>query len=51
MTPRRDGVVVQAIEGGDMKGYGDVNETVDRAEAEKAVATLAALFTPERWRG
>ncbi|MDQ2859318.1 MAG: FAD-binding oxidoreductase [Pseudomonadota bacterium] len=45
VLPRRDGIVVQAIEGGDMKGYGDANETVDRAEAERAVATIAELYS------
>jgi hypothetical protein len=34
-----------------MKGYGDANETADRAEAEQAVTTLAELFSPARWRG
>ena len=51
VVPRRDGIVVQAIDGGDMKGYGDANETVDRAESDRAVTTLAELFTPPRWRG
>ncbi|HTB41764.1 MAG TPA: FAD-dependent oxidoreductase [Reyranella sp.] len=45
-VPRRDGIVVQSFEGGEMKGYGDTNETPDRAEAEQAVRTLAGLFTP-----
>jgi len=44
MVPRRDGIVVQAIEGGDMKGYNDNNETIDRAEADRAVTTLAELY-------
>jgi glycine/D-amino acid oxidase-like deaminating enzyme len=43
-VPRRDGIVVQSFEGGDMKGYGDTNEVADRAEAEQAVTTLAELF-------
>jgi glycine/D-amino acid oxidase-like deaminating enzyme len=47
-VPRRDGIVVQSFEGGDMKGYGDANETADRAEAEQAVTTLAELFSPAR---
>jgi D-amino-acid oxidase len=47
-VPRRDGIVVQSFEGGDMKGYGDTNETADRAEAEQAVTTLAELFPPAR---
>jgi glycine/D-amino acid oxidase-like deaminating enzyme len=51
VVPRRDGIVVQAVEGGDMKGFGDTNETVDRAEADRAVTTLAELFTPARWQG
>jgi D-amino-acid oxidase len=45
-VPRRDGIVVQSSEGGEMKGYGDTNETPDRAEAEQAVTTLAELFQP-----
>jgi glycine/D-amino acid oxidase-like deaminating enzyme len=49
MVPRRDGIVVQALEGGDMRGYGDDHETVDRAESEHAVQTLAELYG--RFRG
>jgi glycine/D-amino acid oxidase-like deaminating enzyme len=49
-VPRRDGIVVQSFEGGEAQGYGDAGETVDRAEAERAVKTLAELFSPERWR-
>ena len=45
-VPRRDGIVVQSFEGGEMKGYSDTNETPDRAEAEQAVTTLAELFQP-----
>ncbi len=44
MLSRRDGIVVQALDGGDMKGYGDSNEAPDRAEAEAAVAVLADLY-------
>ena len=51
VVPRRDGIVVQAVEGGDMKGFGDSNETVDRKESDKAVTILAELFSPVRWRG
>ena len=50
-VPRRDGIVVQSLEGGEMKGYGDADERPDRAEAEQAVRTLAELFSPARWRG
>jgi glycine/D-amino acid oxidase-like deaminating enzyme len=45
MLSRSDGVVVQALDGGDMKGYGDSNEAPDRAEAEAAVAVLADLYS------
>jgi glycine/D-amino acid oxidase-like deaminating enzyme len=51
MLPRRDGIVIQAVEGGDMKGYGDDTEIPDRAEAEHAVVTMADLysrFRPQR---
>jgi D-amino-acid oxidase len=44
VVPRTDGIAVQAVSGGDMRGYGDDNVTPDRAEAEGAVATLAALY-------
>jgi hypothetical protein len=50
VVPRRDGIVVQAVEGGDMKGFGNADETIDRAEADGAVTTLAELFST-RWRG
>jgi glycine/D-amino acid oxidase-like deaminating enzyme len=45
MLPRRDGVLVQALEGGDMKGYANSDETPDRAESERAVATIAELYS------
>ncbi len=41
---RTDGIVVQALAGGDMKGYGDASEAIDRAETMDAVATLEGLF-------
>jgi len=44
MVSRRDGIVVQALWGGDMLGYGVDQEVVDRAEAERAVKTLAELY-------
>ncbi len=50
-VPRRDGIVVQSFVAGEMEGYGDTNETPDRAESEQAVKALAELFTPARWRG
>jgi hypothetical protein len=42
--PRHDGIVVQDVSGGDIKGYNDANETPDRAESEAAVKKLAALY-------
>ena len=47
-VPRRDGMVVQSFAGGEMEGYGVTDETPDRAEAERAVTTLAELFSPAR---
>ncbi|MEI9931139.1 MAG: FAD-dependent oxidoreductase [Rhizomicrobium sp.] len=41
---RRDGIVVQMLEGGDMRGYNDSNESPDRAESEEAVNRIAALY-------
>ena len=46
VVPRRDGIIVQDVSGGDMKGYGIDTETIDRAESERAVTTLAELFGP-----
>ena len=45
---RRDGICVQSLEGGDMVGYGDTNETPNRAEAEAAVNAIAPLFADFR---
>jgi hypothetical protein len=45
MLARRDGIVIQATGGGDMRGYGDDNETPDRVEAERAIRDLAELQT------
>jgi len=42
--PRSDGIVVQVLAGGDMRGYNDANETVDRAESEDALKVLAGLY-------
>ena len=44
MLPRRDGIVMQMVEGGDMRGYGDDNETPDREEALLAVRRIADLY-------
>ena len=42
---RHDGLVVQYYGDSEMLGYGDDNETPDRAEAEIAVKTLADLYS------
>ncbi len=42
---RTDGIVVQALEGGDLKGYGDDHEVVDRAESEKTVGVIEDLYS------
>ncbi len=47
---RRDGIVVQDVSGGDEKGYGDDREVIDRADAEHAVHTVAALYA-RPWPG
>ncbi len=47
-VPRRDGIVVQSFAGGEMEGYDVTDETPDRAEAERAVGTLAELFPSAR---
>jgi D-amino-acid oxidase len=44
MVSRTDGICVQLLDGGDMQGYGDDNETGDRDEARKGVSRLAALY-------
>ena len=44
VVSRRDGIVLQMLDGGDMRGLGDDNETVDRAEAIDAVTRVAALY-------
>jgi glycine/D-amino acid oxidase-like deaminating enzyme len=41
---RTDGICVQSLEGGDMRGYGDTNETLDRSEADHVVNAIAPLF-------
>jgi D-amino-acid oxidase len=44
VVARRDGIGLQDVAGGDMRGYGDDNEAPDRAETEGAVAAIAELF-------
>jgi hypothetical protein len=43
-VPRRDGLVFQVVGEDDYYGYNDPSTTPDRAEAEHAVSTIAALF-------
>ena len=45
VVPRPDGIVVQNLGGSDMYGYGIDEEVADRAEAERAINTVARLFT------
>jgi len=42
---RTDGIVVQAVDGGDMNGYDNGREVADRAEADKAVGVLEELYS------
>jgi len=44
VIPRSDGIAVQDVSGGDMRGYGDDDTVPNRAEAERAVATIAGLY-------
>jgi D-amino-acid oxidase len=44
MLSRRDGIVIQGLWGGDMSGYGDDHEVINRAEAERGVKTIAELY-------
>jgi hypothetical protein len=48
VIPRSDGIVVQAVSGGDMRGYNDESLVTDRQEADAAVQTLAALYSKFR---
>ena len=48
-VPRRDGICVQSVSS-DMEGYGDDNETPDRADAERNVKVMAELFSTFRPR-
>jgi len=42
---RRDGIVVQDLNGGDMRGYDNSRELADRAEADHAVGVIAELYS------
>jgi hypothetical protein len=43
-VPRRDGLVFQVVGENEYYGYDDDTEVPDRAEAERAVNTIASLF-------
>jgi D-amino-acid oxidase len=51
MVPRRDGIVLQMLEGGDMRGYGDANETADAAETKTPVDRIGALYAKMKATG
>ena len=44
VVPRSDGIVVQNVAGGDMRGFNDDSLAPVREEADASVATLAALY-------
>jgi D-amino-acid oxidase len=44
VVPRSDGIVVQAVAGGDMRGYNEDSLKPDGHESEAALQTLAALY-------
>jgi glycine/D-amino acid oxidase-like deaminating enzyme len=44
-VPRRDGLVFQVVGDNDYYGYGDDTTVPDRAEAERAVNSIASLFS------
>jgi len=48
VIPRSDGIVVQSVTGGDMRGYNDASLAPDRQEADAAVQTLAGLYSKFR---
>jgi D-amino-acid oxidase len=45
---RTDGIVFQSLEGGDMRGYNNDHEVVDRAEADSAVGVIGELMSRMR---
>jgi D-amino-acid oxidase len=44
VVPRSDGIVIQSVAGGDMRGYNDDSLAPDRSESDAAVRTLAGLY-------
>jgi len=45
VIPRSDGIVVQVVAGGDMRGYNDDSLVPDARESDAAVQTLAAFYS------
>ena len=45
LVSRTDGIVVQSIAGGDLQGYKDDNETINRAESDQAVGVIEELYS------
>jgi hypothetical protein len=45
MLSKSDGIMVMALENGELKGYNNSDETVRRAESERAVQVLEDLFS------
>ena len=45
VVARRDGIVMQLSEQGEATGWNDDNEVADRGEADRAVQTLAMLYS------
>jgi glycine/D-amino acid oxidase-like deaminating enzyme len=45
VVSRTDGIVVQSIAGGDLQGYKDDNETINRAESDQAVGVIEQLYS------
>lgn len=48
MIPRSDGIVIQMLEGGDMRGYNEADEVVNRAETAEGIARIAGLYSRMR---
>lgn len=45
IVSRSDGIVVQALEGGDLKGFNNDHEVPERAESEDAVDVIEKLYS------
>jgi D-amino-acid oxidase len=45
VVSRTDGIVVQSIQGGDLEGYKNDQESVSRAEAEQVVGVIEGLYS------